>query len=206
MKFRLFALFLGAAAIATLAFGFIYRANSAPLPEGFPAPTPHDRIEVKHYPAYRAATVRQSGQLSQATNRAFSPLFEHISDNEISMTSPVEARYPSATLERADTIGAVTQGETRVSFLYRTPTTEPREVAANVEVEDLPPVTVVSLGRRGSYDYLSYQQGLQRLQQWLERHPGYEVVGSPRRFFYDGPFIPDSLKRSEIHIPIRAVE
>ena len=31
------------------------------------------------------------------------------------------------------------------------------------------------------------------------------LFGNPRRFFYDGPFIPDALKRSDIQIPIEAV-
>jgi hypothetical protein len=41
--------------VACAAFA-AYNANSAPLPEGFPEPTPPNQIEVKQYPAYRAAT------------------------------------------------------------------------------------------------------------------------------------------------------
>ncbi|MEM6717616.1 MAG: ABC transporter substrate-binding protein, partial [Cyanobacteria bacterium P01_C01_bin.147] len=33
-------------------------------------------------------------------------------------------------------------------------------------------------------------------------HPDYVVAGPPRRFFYDGPFVPDFLKRNDIQIPI----
>jgi hypothetical protein len=64
-------------------------------------------------------------------------------------------------------------------------------------------MTVVSLGLVGSYSYQTYQQGLARLKDWLKQHSEYEIVGEPRRFFYDGPYIPDGLKRSEIQIPIR---
>ena len=190
---------LGILAVAAIALYAYNTAVAAPLPKGFPPPTEEGKIEVKRYPAYRAATVRYTGDLSQATFGAFSPLFRHISDNEISMTSPVETRYPLSTL---DPDNSDTNGEALVSFLYRDTDTYPEEIAENIEVEDIPPMTVVSLGLRGSYDYRSYQENVQKLYNWLKDNPEYAVVGQPRRFFYDSPFVPEALKRSEIQIPI----
>lgn len=69
---------------------------SCPLPQGFPPPTPESKIEIKHYPAYRCATVRYSRELSMAANSAFNPLYSHISSNNISMTAPVETRSLSS--------------------------------------------------------------------------------------------------------------
>ncbi|MFG6094923.1 ABC transporter substrate-binding protein [Leptolyngbyaceae cyanobacterium CCMR0082] len=175
-----------------------YRAASAPLPEGFPPPTAKGEIEIKQYPAYRAATVQVRGDLGKAASRGFSPLFRHISDNDISMTAPVETRYPTATLQT----GTISDGDAAVSFLYRSLDVVPKEVAQNVRVEDILPMTVVSIGLRGGYGYGVYTRGVQQLQDWLTAHPEYEVVGPPRRFFYDGPFIPDGLKRSDIQIPV----
>jgi hypothetical protein len=43
------------------------------------------------------------------------------------------------------------------------------------------------------------------LQQWLAENVEYEAIGTPRRFFYDSPFTPAPLKRSEVQIPIRAL-
>ena len=77
---------LGILAIAAIAF-FAYSAAAAPLPFGFPPPTPEGKIEIKQYPAYRCATVRHSGELSMAANSAFNPLYRHISSNDISMTA-----------------------------------------------------------------------------------------------------------------------
>ncbi|MDJ0528110.1 MAG: heme-binding protein, partial [Microcystis sp. M53600_WE12] len=151
---------LGFIALAALAIG-VYQASSAPLPAGFPTPTPNGRIEVKNYPAYRAATYRYRGQLSEAANRSFYPLYQHISSNDISMTAPVETRYPDSTRTGA------TSGEAEVSFLYRDTDTYPKEVADNIRIEDVPPMTVVSLGLQGGYDFDSYQQGLTRLNEWL---------------------------------------
>ena len=129
---------------------------------------------------------------------AFLPLFRHISSNDISMTAPVETRYPTTTLQD----GSFREGEAAVSFLYRNLDIAPREVAQDVQVEDIPPMTVVSLGIRGGYDYEIYTSGVQQLQAWLSEHPDYIVTGPPRRFFYDGPYIPDPLKRSDIQIPV----
>jgi len=175
-----------------------YNAASAPRPEGFPEPTPDGAIAIKQYPAYRAATVQVTGRLADAPSQGFSPLFNHISRNDISMTAPVETRYPPTTLQ-AD---ASTEGQTAVSFLYRSLDIVPQEIAQDVQVEDIPPMTVVSLGMRGGYSYDNYINGIAQLQAWLAEHPEYVVAGPPRRFFYDGPFVPDFLKRNDIQIPV----
>lgn len=189
---------LGIFLAGALLFG-AYSAASAPLPEGFPTPTADGEIEVKQYPAYRSATVQVKGDLGSASSRGFSPLFRHISDNDISMTAPVEAQYPAATLQA----NAASQGDTAVSFLYRSLDIVPKDVEQDVQVEDMPPMTVVSFGVRGGYDYAIYTKGIERLQDWLAAHPEYSVSGPPRRFFYDGPFIPDALKRSDVQIPVQ---
>jgi hypothetical protein len=176
------------------------------LPEGFPPPTSEGQIEVKQYPAYRSATVRYSGELSMAANRAFDPLYRHISSNNISMTAPVETRYPVSTLEASEIGARDERGEALVSFLYRSTDIYPQQIAQNIQVEDIAPMTVVSLGLKGSYDYSSYQKNIERLREWLAQHPEWTVVGSPRRFFYDAPYVPEPAKRSEIQIPIRRVD
>lgn len=196
MKLHYLLIPLGIIVISALAIG-VYQANSAPLPEGFPEPTVPNQIEIKQYPAYRAATYQVEGELSKAANQAFYPLYQHISANNISMTAPVETRYPVSTLD-----GVAVSGEAEVSFLYRSQEIVPAEIASNIEVKDIPLMTVVSLGLQGAYSYESYQDGLKRLTDWLRQHPEYKTVGNPRRFFYDGPYIPDVLKRSEIQIPI----
>ena len=174
-----------------------YDAASAPLPNGFPPPTADGVIEIKQYPEYRAATVQINGDLANASSRGFSPLFRHISSNDISMTAPVETRYPAATLQ-----SSVAEGRAAVSFLYRSLDIVPQEVAQEVQVETIPAMTVVSVGVRGGYDYDLYTRSIEQLQNWLAEHPEYAIAGPPRRFFYDGPYIPNYLKRSDIQIPV----
>lgn len=164
------------------------------LPQNFPEPTSVGEIEIKSYPRYRAVTYTHTGELSGATRQAFDPLFQHISQNQIAMTTPVEARYH--------------EGDNRynsyseVSFLYSSPEIVPVQVQSNVEITDTAAMTVVSIGIQGSYTWESYQQNLYKLQHWLQQHTEYKIVGSPRRLFYNSPMTPEALKYSEVQIPI----
>jgi SOUL heme-binding protein len=192
------------ALLAIPVIGFMaYSATSAPLPDGFPPPTPAGKIEVKQYPAYRSGTYLYRGRLSQAANESFEPLFQHISSNGIGMTAPVEARYPSITLEELPRANPDEVGQAEVSFLYRNEDTNPKQIAEGIKVQDRAAMTVVSIGVSGPYTYASYQENLGRLRNWLAEHPGYRIAGLPRRFFYDSPFTPDGLKRSEVQVPVQ---
>lgn len=165
----------------------------ATFPEGFPPPTPVGVIEVKQYPAYRGITYLHQGDLTQATRQAFNPLFQHISSNNIAMTTPVEARY----LQEFDG-----QNQAEVSFLYSHPEINPEQIQSDVNVTDTPRMKVLSIGIQGAYSWESYQVHLQRLKNWLKQHPEYEIVGSPRRLFYNSPMTPENFKYSEVQIPI----
>ena len=163
----------------------------ASLPQGFPQPTEVNVIEIKEYPQYRGVTYTHKGDARQATRVAFDPLYQHISTNEIAMTTPVEARY-------------VTEGEeTEVSFLYSQPEMIPQNIDSQVMVRDTLPMKVVSIGVQGAYSWESYEENLQRLKEWLAQHPEYEIAGPPRRLLYNSPMTPEYLKRSEVQIEIR---
>ena len=169
----------------------------AALPIGFPPPTEVGVIEVKHYPEYRAVTYTHTGDVRQATRVAFDPLFQHISSNQIAMTTPVEARYlgeESAHLDSPSTA--------EVSFLYPSPNIIPHRIDAGVKVTDYPAMTAVSTGIQGAYSWESYQTHLLKLLDWLAQNPQYEMAGPPRRLLYNSPMTPESLKRSEVQIPI----
>ncbi|MBV8884771.1 MAG: heme-binding protein [Chroococcidiopsidaceae cyanobacterium CP_BM_RX_35] len=203
MKFQNLLLLLGILAIPVVLIG-VYRAVSAPLPAGFPPPTRLGKIEVKHYPGYRSGTFTYNGQLSQATSVAFEPLYRHISSNNIAMTAPVETRYPLITWQEGRSGKPDERGQAEVSFLYHDTDIHPQQIAPGIKVKYHAPMTVVSIGIQGAYSYESYQQNLDLLRSWLTQHPSYKVAGPPRRFFYDSPFIPDALKRSEVQIPINS--
>lgn len=197
MKLSSLLLVLGAIAIPFALFA-VKNAMSAPLPVGFPDPTTHNKIEVKQYPAYRSGTYTYDGDFREATSSSFNPLFRHISNNNISMTAPVEARYPISTIDQP-----LQRGKAKVSFLYNNNAIAPQQVDKDIQVEDHAPMLVVSIGIQGSYGYESYQANVSKLKQWLDNHPEYEIAGEPREFLYDSPFTPAPLKRREVQIPIR---
>ncbi len=166
----------------------------AGLPIGFPPPTEHGIIELKFYPEYRAVTYPHTGQPQYATQAAFDPLYRHISSNQIAMTTPVEARY----FEESTIV--------EVSFLYPNSNINPQTINPNVKVTDYPSMKVISAGIQGAYSWENYQIHLQKLQNWLTEHPEYEIAGPARRLLYNSPMTPESIKSSEVQIPVRLVE
>lgn len=76
---------LRAALLETLVILTFKPKVEAPVPAGFPAPTPVGVVEIKKLPVYRMAKVYNSGG-----GNNFFTLFNHIKKNNIEMTAPVE--------------------------------------------------------------------------------------------------------------------
>jgi hypothetical protein len=167
-----------------------------PLPEGYPPPTPPGAIELKKYPGVRRAQVTGI----RDGDSGFWPLFRHIERHGIAMTSPVEMDYRSD----AEGRGIQPDGIT-MSFLYRRADmnrTGPDDRDRRVQVRDTEPVTVVSLGGRGSYSTRRVDQDVEKLRQWLAQNPEWAVAGEPRALFYNGPTLTPGRKWLEVQIPV----
>jgi hypothetical protein len=174
--------------------------REAKLPEGFPPPGTVGQVILKHYPAYRAARVRAE-QISGGPNAMFNPLFRHIQRSDIAMTAPVEMSY--------DTTDIGTPVAEAMAFLYQSTSIGRPGVDgadARIIVEDFPAITVLSFAFRGPYNARSFAAGNQRLQAWLEEHPGaVEPLGLPRMLAYNSPFVPGFLKIGEVQLPVRVL-
>lgn len=169
----------------------------APLPAGYPEPTPPGAIDLKKYPSVRRAEFTRSGNPDGGMNGGFWPLFNHIKSRDIAMTSPVEMDYD----------GMPVSGEGRpekwtMSFLYRTADLGPTGDAGNVIVVDTDAMTVVSIGLVGQYGMRRVREGMEQLESWLAANPAWQVAGSPRAFWYNGPYVGDARKWSEIQVPV----
>jgi hypothetical protein len=145
-------------------------------------------------------TYSHSGNPQQASQVAFNPLYQHISTNQIAMTTPVEVRYLDGLSSEV-----ATPQTAEVSFLYPNRDISPEIMTDEVKVTDYPPMTVVSIGIQGAYSWTSYEQHLQRLQDWLKEHSEYAIIGPPRRLLYNSPMTPEAIKLSEVQIPIAGV-
>jgi hypothetical protein len=165
--------------------------REAKQPQGFPRPTAVGQIVVKEYPTYRAARV-ESGVSGQ--NSMFRALFNHIKKNNISMTAPVEMEYGET-------------GASSMSFLYSSQNIGNVGRDGSVQVVDVPAMTVVSLGVRGSYTKKRFDNGVKRLETWLDENKDrWRPAGEARYLAFNSPFVPSLLKYGEIQIPIRSTD
>ena len=80
---------------------------------------------------------------------------------------------------------------------------KPTPNTSAITVRDLEPMTVVAIGIRGSYSEENFKENKNALLKWLEENPSYVQTGPAYGVYWDGPFIPWFLKRSEIHLPIQ---
>lgn len=164
--------------------------KEADMPEGFPAATAVGQVEVKRYPAYRRATA--SGLAD------FWTLFRHIQQNDVAMTAPVEMDFGEVDAARA--------GKRAMSFLYERPDQGTAGKQGRVEVVDVEPATVVSIGCRGPQNSTTVAEARGRLLQWLDENEQYVPVGSLRVMGYNSPFVPREKNFFEVQIPIEQGE
>ncbi len=175
----------------------------APLPVGYPAPTPPGMIELKTYPSVRRAEYSAKGSSNFGMNVGFWPLFNHIKKNDIAMTSPVEMDYrptgersPLAPMQDAE-------GSWTMSFLYRTRDLGPTGEDGRVKIVDTPELVVLSIGMKGPYGMGTVNAGMEALQKWFDGQQEWEPAGDPRGLNYNGPQVPMARKWSEVQVPVR---
>ena len=173
----------------------------APLPQGYPPPTPAETMEIKTYPSVRRAEVTASGNSNLGSNLAFWPLFNHIKERDIAMTSPVEMDYRGMASEDGASLDE-SKGTWTMSFLYRTADLGPTGEDGRVKIVDAPPVTVLSIGMRGGYGMSRVNEGLAKLREWLAANPQWKACGEPRALNYNGPAVRMKDKWSEVQLPV----
>ncbi|MGF1634661.1 MAG: heme-binding protein [Phycisphaerae bacterium] len=143
----------------------------AEFPEGFPPYTPVGEVRVKTYPAARLA------QAFARDGAMFFRLFRHINTNEVAMTTPV---VMGTDADRGATMG----------FYYEAPAQGDAGAAADdVQVVDVPPTRVVSIGVRGNQTRAATDAAVARLDAWLAANPQEQAVGEPRVMGYNSPFM-----------------
>jgi hypothetical protein len=165
--------------------------KEAEMPEGFPTYTSVGQIEFKNYPAYRKATA--SGRSE------FWTLFRHIKENRVQMTAPVEMDYGDATAAKSK--------ERSMSFLYENSDQGTAGKKGAVEVNDVPAMTVVSIGCRGSQTSAAIAKAREKLLKFLgDKEDEYAVAGPLRVMGYNSPFVPRDKNFFEVQIPVKAVK
>jgi len=144
--------------------------------------------EIKTLPARVGLAAEAPGDAFDARGAAFRQLFAYIQEKQISMTVPVEAAVET----------------NRMLFFAGAADQEKATPGGAVRVVALPPLTVASLGMRGGYTRSNYEDGMKRLSDWLAIRPEWRTNGAPYMVYWNSPFVPWFLKRSEIHQPVEA--
>jgi len=153
------------------------------------ARTDAEVCEFKTLPSARLMVATTPEGYFGSNNQMFGKLFRYIQSNKIPMTAPVEAKVePGAMYFYCDSESA-----------KRDDLKETSEIA----IQSVPERTVAAIGIRGSYSQKSYQDNLTKLQDWLKTQLEYEAIGEPYAVYWNSPFVPGFLKRSEVHIPVR---
>lgn len=165
----------------------------APVPAGFPAPTPVGVVEIKKLPVYRMAKVANGGG-----NGSFFTLFNHIKKNNIEMTAPVE-------MTMAEKNGKFT--ESSMAFLYQQTTLGKTGPQGNVAVIDTTESLVASIGMIGSPSTTALDSAKRWLLEKIKAYSQpYEVVGELRVMGYNSPFMPEKLRYYEVQLALKANE
>ena len=176
-------------------------AVTTTLPAGYPNPTPPGAVELKRYPSVRRAEYAGTGNNRMGRNIGFWPLFQHIKKHDIPMTSPVEMDFHSRSIAGAEPAPDAPSKWT-MSFLYRTADLNKPGTEGSVVVADAPPVTVISVGTKGSYSEDSLEDSLNILAAALAQNPEWRANGAPRALYYNGPDTRENNLWGEIQIPI----
>jgi effector-binding domain-containing protein len=170
-------------------FGFLFLImSSAHADQQAFARTEPGVVEIKTLPAGRLLESRGDGDYFNQSNSLFRPLFRYISQHDISMTTPVEARIEPGMMYfwvSPDQVGKAT------------------EDSDEVRVIDIPERTVAAIGARGGYSQSNFEEAKVKLLQWIEEQDNLEVTGEPFAVYWNGPFTPWFRKVFEVQVTIR---
>jgi effector-binding domain-containing protein len=150
--------------------------------------TPVGEIKVLQLPARTALEASSERSYFEENNGLFRTLFRYISKHDLSMTTPVEADIKPGKMRFF--VGNADAGKSRPN-------------TSSVTVKNLQPTLVVAIGIRGSYSEENFEENRDKLEKWVEVNEKHQPSGTPAYgVYWDGPFTPWFLKRSEVHVPI----
>jgi effector-binding domain-containing protein len=151
-------------------------------------------FEIRDYESCFIAEVNIEGSMSTAGSYGFRPLFNYISQNNISMTAPV-LQVPVK-----NNLWKISFVMPRGSDISSLPITKNSEV----EIKQLPQAFYACLKFTGNYSQAKLEKNLNLLKNALTRESISEIGfdNNWRSARFDPPFKPSFLKRNEVQIPV----
>ena len=172
-----------------------------------------DIFELREYAPQVLAEIIVEGELENAGNKAFRPLFRYISgDNKslgkIAMTAPVSQEQKGEKLSMTAPVSLQSvQGKWGVSFTMPasyTMETLPTPDNPNIKLRQVPARRVAAVRYSGFWSEEKYLLNKEKLDRWI-RENRFTVVGEPVWARYNPPFTLWFMRRNEILIPVAAV-
>jgi effector-binding domain-containing protein len=165
-------------------------------------------VEVRKYPPLVVVETTVTGDMTEAGDAAFRPLFRFISGanqrkEEIAMTSPVILEGEKIAMT-APVVQERKGGAWVVQFVLPakyTMANAPTPTDPNVRLRETPARTVAAIRYSGRWTQSNYDEALAALRQGMAA-AGLTATGDPIWMRYDAPFTPGFLRRNEILIPI----
>jgi effector-binding domain-containing protein len=174
--------------LAFVAVGGLFGFNAMAYEAAYPM-TAAGVCEIKTLPAGVVLKARSSREYFSENNGLFRRLFDAIQQNQVPMTTPVEAEIRPGTM-----------------IFYLDPKSAQRSnltLEKGVERSVVQERVVASVGIRGGYSKESFGENSKKLIDWIRSQPGWKVTGEPYAVYWNSPFMIWFLKRSEVHIPIQ---
>jgi len=150
-----------------------------------------DVIEIKTIPAAALMESAANGNYFDHSGDLFRPLFKYLQSSELTMTAPVEAD--------------IQKGKMRF-FVEKSKKDDSLSGNDEVKVIRRPDRTVLCIGIRGSYSNSNFEEGLAKLNKWLNNNKGLRKVGDPIAVYWNSPFNLWFMKRSEVQIPVEKIQ
>ena len=171
-----------------------------------------DIFELREYAPQLLAEIIVDGDLEDAGNKAFRPLFRYISgDNtsrgKIAMTAPVSQEPTGEKISMTAPVSQQrVQGKWAVSFMMPasyTMETLPTPDDPNIKLRQVPARRVAVVRYSGFWSEEKYLFNKEKLETWI-RENRFTVEGEPVWARYNPPFTLWFMRRNEILIPVAA--
>jgi hypothetical protein len=165
-------------------------------------------VEVRKYPPLVVVETTVQGDMTEAGDAAFRPLFRYISGanqrkEEIAMTAPVIQEGEKIAMT-SPVIQEGRGGAWIVQFVLPakyTMANAPTPTEPNVRLRETPARMVAAIRYSGRWTQSNYDEALAELRKGMAA-AGLTATGDPVWMRYDAPFTPGFLRRNEILIPI----
>lgn len=171
-----------------------------------------DIFELRDYPSQILAEILVEGDLKDAGNKAFRPLFRYISGanksrGKIAMTAPVSQEQKGERISMTAPVSQQNkQGKWAVSFMMPasyTMETLPIPDDPNITLRQVPARRVAVVRYSGVWSEEKYLLHKEKLEKWIKDNL-LNVTGDPIWARYNPPYTPWFMRRNEILIPVAA--